>query len=180
MSATSATVSRTSAVAESLATEANQVQWKLPYTPRVDTRAAKPYPGMVRPPAEEYAGLHRLGELGRAVEDQRSPDPYPRPTGPPPSLQALRQRSDEINRAASHHGARNVRVFGSIVRGDHRPGSDVDLLVEMDSRSLLEQASLQGDLEDLLGCPVHVLTTTALRHIREDARERIEREAVPL
>ena len=76
---------------------------------------------------------------------------------------------------------RDFRPRGIVAgRGDHRLGSDVDLLVEMDSRSLLEQASLQGDLEDLLGCPVHVLTTTALRHVREDARERIEREAVSL
>jgi predicted nucleotidyltransferase len=53
-----------------------------------------------------------------------------------------------------------VRVFGSVARGDAGPGSDLDLLVEMDRRSLFKQA--------------------ALRHVREDARERIEREAVSL
>lgn len=74
-----------------------------------------------------------------------------------------------------------VRVFGSIARGDDGPGSDLYLLVELgDRRGLLEQAALRGDLEELLGCRVHVLTATGLAHAREDLRERIEREAVSL
>jgi len=51
-------------------------------------------------------------------------------------------------------------VFGSVVRGDAGPESDLDLLVDMaDRRSVFERAALQGDLEDLLGCRVHVITT---------------------
>jgi predicted nucleotidyltransferase len=82
-------------------------------------------------------------------------------------------------RIADRHGASNVRIFGSVARGNAGPGSDLDVLVEMD-RGLLAQAALQNDLEDLLGCPVHVTTTSGLRYAREDAREEIEREAVSL
>lgn len=133
-------------------------------------------------PAEErYPALHRLGDLGRELERRRGPDPYPRPTGAPPSLEALRRRRDEIEKLAGSHGATTVRVFGSVARREIGPGSDLDFLVEMGKRrSLLAQAALQNDLEGLLGCPVHVVTTTGLSHAREDARERIEREAVSL
>lgn len=128
-----------------------------------------------------YRELRRLGDLGRELERRRGPDPYPRPTGPAPSLEELRRRRIEIERVAARHGARTVRVFGSIVRGESRPDSDLDLLVDMgDRQSLLEQAALQGDLEELLCCPVHVVTTGGLRHAREQTRDRIEREAVAL
>jgi predicted nucleotidyltransferase len=74
-----------------------------------------------------------------------------------------------------------VRVFGSAVRGDARPPSDLDVLVEMGvGPSLFKQAALQNALEDLLGCRVHVTTTSGLRYAREDTREEIEREAVSL
>lgn len=129
----------------------------------------------------DYAALRRLGELGRAIERQRGPDSYPRPTGPVPSLQELRRLSDEIKRVASLHGARTVRVFGSSTRGEEGPRSDLDLLVEMgDRRGLLEEAAMQGDLEELLGCRVQIVTVTGLACAREDVREQIEREAIPL
>jgi predicted nucleotidyltransferase len=101
--------------------------------------------------------------------------------GPPANLQELRRRSGEIKRVAWLRGARTVRVFGSIARGDDGPGSDLDLLVEMgDGCGLLEQAALQGDLEERLGCRVHVLPAGGLTYAGEDIRERIEREAVSL
>ena len=60
---------------------------------------------------------------------------------------------------ATRHGARNVRVFGSMVRGDARPNSDIDLLVEIEpGRTLLDLIALEQDLEELLGRPVDVLT----------------------
>ena len=128
-----------------------------------------------------YEALSRLGELGRAIERRRGPDPYPRPTGPAPSLEALRRRRDDIMRIAARHGARTVSVFGSVARGDAGPHSDVDLLVDTgDPQSLFEQAALQNELEDLLGCPVHVLTTGGLSCAREDTRAQIEREAISL
>ena len=79
------------------------------------------------------------------------------------------------------NGATALRVFGSGARGDAAAGSDLDVLVEMgDGPSVFRQAALQSDLEDLLGCPVHVTTTSGLKYAREDARERIERKAVSL
>ena len=130
---------------------------------------------------DKYAELRRLGDLGREIERRRPPDPYPRPISPAPTLEQLRRRRDEINRVAAAHGARAVRIFGSIARGDARPGSDLDLLVDMgDGPNLFEQAALQGDLEDLLGCPVDVVTTGGLSYAREHTRDRIEHEAVSI
>ena len=58
--------------------------------------------------------------------------------GAKPTLRDLRRHRDAILKLAARHGARNVRVFGSVVRGKSRPDSDVDLLVEMDpDRSLI-------------------------------------------
>jgi len=128
-----------------------------------------------------YKALRKLGDLGREVERRRGPDPYPRPTGPAPSIETLRLRREEITQTAARHGARSVRVFGSVARGDAGPASDVDLLVDMGDRtSLLKQAALQGDLEELLGCAVDVVTTGGLSRGREDTRARIELEAVSL
>jgi uncharacterized protein len=74
-----------------------------------------------------------------------------------------------------------LRIFGSVARGDERPDSDVDVLAEMgDRRGLFDVAALQRDLEALLGCPVHVMTVSGLRHADVKARERIEREAASL
>ncbi|MGN6872041.1 MAG: nucleotidyltransferase family protein [Solirubrobacteraceae bacterium] len=133
------------------------------------------------PPEDRYPNLRRLGRLGEEIERQRGPDPYPRPTGPAPTLDELRARRDDIDRLAARHGAGTVSVFGSVARGDAGPDSDLDLLVEMeDGRSLFDQAALQGDLEDLLGCPVHVTTTGGLKHARAATREQIRQEAVRL
>jgi hypothetical protein len=82
---------------------------------------------------------------------------------------------EEILRIAELHGARNVRVFGSVARGDDRADSDVDLLVDMeDNRSLLDLGGLEQDLEDLLRRDVDVLTDAS---IHPDLRLRISAEA---
>jgi predicted nucleotidyltransferase len=133
------------------------------------------------PDQHSYEAISRLGELGRAIERRRAPDPYPRPTGPAPSLEALIRRRDDIMRTAARHGARTVSVFGSVVRGDAGPQSDVDLLVDTGGpQSLFEQAALQSELEDFLGCPVHVLTIVGLSYAREKTRTQINREAISL
>jgi len=78
-------------------------------------------------------------------------------------LEALRSRRRAILEAAARHGARNVRVFGSTVRGDAGPSSDVDFLVDIEpGRSLLDVVGLEQDLEELLGRPVEVLTDGGL------------------
>lgn len=129
----------------------------------------------------DYAALRRLGELGRRIERERAPDPYPRPSGPAPSLEQLRAQRAEVEAIAHRHGASAVRVFGSVVRGESGPESDLDLLVELDgSASLLGQAALQRELEELLQCRVHLVTASGLRYARQDTRELIEREATRL
>lgn len=71
----------------------------------------------------------------------------------------LRRYRSEILRAAAAAGARNVRVFGSVARGQADPNSDVDFLVDLEpGRSLLDVGGLQMDLERLLGRPVDVVT----------------------
>jgi predicted nucleotidyltransferase len=128
-----------------------------------------------------FPALHMLGQLGRQIERRRGPDPYPRPCGHPPSLDELRKKRQAIERLAANRSARVLRVFGSVARGEASSTSDVDLMVEMQSDGrLIAQAGLQGDLEDLLDCPVHVITTSGLRRARQPTRELIEREAVPL
>jgi predicted nucleotidyltransferase len=68
----------------------------------------------------------------------------------------LRQKREEVLKLASQHGAFQVRVFGSVARGEDTAASDLDLLVEMEpERSLLDLVAIKQDLEDLLGCKVH-------------------------
>jgi predicted nucleotidyltransferase len=70
----------------------------------------------------------------------------------------LQDRRDEIIRIATRYGAGILRVFGSVARGDTRPESDVDLLVEMEAdRSLLDLVGLGQELEELLQRRVDVL-----------------------
>ncbi|MBM4042679.1 MAG: nucleotidyltransferase family protein [Planctomycetes bacterium] len=90
----------------------------------------------------------------------------------------LASKRGEVLDIAARHGARNVRVSGSVALGDAGPDSDVDFLVEAGPvHSSWFPAGLLVDLEDLLGRRVHVLTEGAL-HPR--LRSRILREAVPL
>ncbi len=82
----------------------------------------------------------------------------------------LGARREEVLRVAALHGARNVRIFGSVARGEDRPDSDIDILVELDSgRSLLDLVALKQDLEDLLGREIDVLTEPALSPYLRDA-----------
>lgn len=75
----------------------------------------------------------------------------------------LREKRADILRIAARHGARNVRVFGSPARGEIRPDSDIDFLVDMaPGRSLLNLAGLGQDLEELLQRKVDVLTGASL------------------
>jgi hypothetical protein len=90
----------------------------------------------------------------------------------------LSHRRAEILRTAHEWGAQNVRVFGSAARGQDRPGSDIDLLVDlMPGHGLLDLAELRLALIDLLGRPVDVVTEDGLYWL---LRRRILREARPL
>lgn len=90
----------------------------------------------------------------------------------------LRSKREEILRLASRHGARNVRVFGSVARGEADERSDVDLLVDLEpGRSLLDLGGLLMDLRDLLRRNVDVVTE---RGLKARIRSRVLQEAVPL
>lgn len=90
----------------------------------------------------------------------------------------LKQRREEILRVAARHGASNIRVFGSVARGEAGPESDVDLLVELErGRSLLDHAALVIELQELLKLRVDV---AAERGLRPHVREHILKEAIPL
>jgi len=94
------------------------------------------------------------------------------------TLEMLRTRRQEIQRLASLHGARNIRVFGSVARTEDTAESDIDFLIDMDeSRSLLDLVGFQQELEAMLNRPADVLTE---RGINPYLRDRILGEAIAL
>lgn len=103
--------------------------------------------------------------LRLALEPQRGV-----PTAP--TLAELRAKADEIERIVAVHGGRNVRVFGSVGRGEARPGSDVDLLVEVaPGTGLLELGAMEDELAQALDRPVDVVTSAhgRMQHILDEA-----------
>jgi predicted nucleotidyltransferase len=90
----------------------------------------------------------------------------------------LKEKRDAILCVCAKHGARNVRVFGSVARGEADEQSDIDLLVDMEpGRSLLDLGGLLMDLQALLGQKVDVVTE---RGLKPRIRERVLAEAVAL
>ncbi|MBI5750885.1 MAG: nucleotidyltransferase family protein [Hydrogenophilales bacterium] len=94
------------------------------------------------------------------------------------TLIALRNIRQEILAIAARHGAHNVRLFGSVARGDDTTDSDVDILVSMESgRSLYDLIGFQQEIENLLGRHTDVLTENGInRHLKN----KILGEATPL
>ena len=93
-------------------------------------------------------------------------------------LELLEKKREEILRIGAQHGAYNIRIFGSVARGEAGPDSDIDLLVEIGPKpSSWFPAGLVLDLEELLGRRVEIVTEKALnRHLRDH----VLNEAVPL
>jgi predicted nucleotidyltransferase len=90
----------------------------------------------------------------------------------------FKDKREAILQIAAKHGARNVRVFGSVARGEADDQSDIDFLVDMEpGRSLLDLGGLLMDLQDLLGRNVDVVTE---RGLKPRIRERVLHEAVAL
>jgi uncharacterized protein len=108
---------------------------------------------------------------------ERDPDT---PPGLPdtPLGRRLRYRRKAVVACAAQYGATNVRVFGSVARGEDRPDSDVDLVVDLAPRTgLLALSALRRELTDILGTSVDVAPSDSLR---PRVRREIERDAVPL
>lgn len=90
----------------------------------------------------------------------------------------LSHKREEVLRVAAHYGAHNVRIFGSVARGEADSDSDLDVLVDLEpGRSLFDLGGLLIELQELFGCRVDVVTEQGLR---PRLRERVLREAVPL
>ena len=92
--------------------------------------------------------------------------------------QLIREKRPEILKIAARHGAYNLRLFGSVARGEADEASDVDILVELEpTRSLLDLGGFLADMQDLLECKVDVVTE---RGLKNRIRDRVLQEAVPL
>ncbi|OGR87538.1 MAG: DNA polymerase subunit beta [Elusimicrobia bacterium RIFCSPLOWO2_01_FULL_60_11] len=90
----------------------------------------------------------------------------------------LKEKRQEILRISAKHGAINVRIFGSVARGEAGPNSDLDLLVDVGPNpSPFFPGGLLTDLESLLGKKVDIVTPGGLHWY---IRDRVLREAVPL
>jgi predicted nucleotidyltransferase len=94
-------------------------------------------------------------------------------------LATLQNKREQILDIAAKHGAYNVRVFGSVVRGEDTPDSDIDFLIDYDLEKITPwfPVGLIHDLEDLLGRDVDVVTAKSLHHY---IKERVLSEAKPL
>lgn len=95
------------------------------------------------------------------------------------TLQELLTKRDEILKIADRHGAFNVRIFGSVARGEADLQSDIDVLVDYDRdrRSPWFPMGFIEELEAVLGCRVDVVTEKGLK---PRIRERVLREAISL
>ena len=92
--------------------------------------------------------------------------------------QRLRSRRAEVTAAATRHGVSNLRVFGSVARGDETDDSDIDLLVDLpEGAGLFTIARLQRELEEILGARVEIVPANDLK---PDVKTNVERDLVAL
>jgi predicted nucleotidyltransferase len=92
--------------------------------------------------------------------------------------QLLKEKREEILLIAAKRGAHNIRVFGSVARGNAGLDSDIDFLIDLEAgRTLLDVGGLLMDLRKLLGCNVDIVTEKGLN---DDFREEVLKEAIPL
>jgi predicted nucleotidyltransferase len=126
-----------------------------------------------RPPEDRDAGRDVQGgvhevDVGEPVAagGEATVIPFPAPADEPESMlgRVLGTRRDAIVAAAGRHGGLNVRVFGSVARGDDGPESDVDLLIDLEpGTGLLSLGRMEVELERILGRPVDVVPERMLK-----------------
>jgi uncharacterized protein len=125
-----------------------------------------------------FATLERLiAATGHRLDVRLEPAGDSRPGLPDTPLgRRLRQRRQQVLVVAKKHGASNVRVFGSVARGEDTPHSDIDILVDLSPRSsLVTLGRLERELSGVLGVPVDVVPAEGLR---EAVRAEAEKEAI--
>lgn len=94
-----------------------------------------------------------------------------------PSLE-LEKHRETIRELVQRYGLHNPRIFGSVAKGTDTEASDLDLLVDAGRKtSLFDMGGLYEELNELLSCPVHVLTPGDIRH---DIRQEVISYAIPL
>lgn len=153
----------------------------LRYPAGVDLRAERRAAGMSQSQVARAAKVSQPN-LSAYENGRRSPSPevlvrIRAALAGRPSARVAAHRQGIHDLVAKHHASR-PQVFGSLARGEDRPGSDVDLLVEFsDDATLLDEVGLRLALVDLLGVEVDVVDVDALR---PEIRERVLGEAVPL
>lgn len=127
-----------------------------------------------------FSTLARLiAATGHRLEVELSPEDGAR-TGLPdtPLGRRLRQRRRKVLATAAKHGASNIRVFGSVARGEDTPQSDIDLLVDLSPQSgLVALGRLERDLGQVLGVSVDVVPADSLR---PRVRAETDKEAIQL
>jgi uncharacterized protein len=120
-----------------------------------------------------------ISATGYRLEIGISPGEDARPGLPDTPLgRRLRQRRKKVLDTAAKHGASNVRVFGSVARGEDAPQSDIDLLVDLSPGSgLVALGRLEHELTQVLGVPVDVVPADSLR---PNVRIQTNQEAIQL
>ena len=127
-----------------------------------------------------FSTLARLvAATGHQLVVDLEPDGRSRPGLPDSPLgRRLRRRRTAVLETTQRHGASNVRVFGSVARGEDGPDSDIDLVVDLaPGTGLVGLATLERELASVLGTSVDVAPSDSLRPAVRDA---IEAEAIPL
>ena len=125
--------------------------------------------GQARSPKKTRANRAKAAAFWEAVREHRIAPP--RRYRKPPGIDEIRQRLASYCR---HHGIIRLDVFGSIARGEGRPGSDVDLIAEFDSNPGLRFFVMEEEISALLGVPAHLLTRDSVKAMPN----RLRREAI--
>jgi len=132
--------------------------------------------GQRQPSIPALARLIEAGGFDLTLRLRPQPGRLQRLTGP--VGRRVRRHRQDLIAAAAAHGVRNLRVFGSVARGEDRPDSDVDLLADLPpGLSLFGLGRAEADLEAILGSRVDLIPAADLK---PGIRERVERDLVAL